>query len=157
MHKKWAKTPLGTEPSTNGVPRIEKDESKIIANSGRILWMFGMINRYDNEAHVYCVMEDRTQNTLLGLVKRNVYTINEHLEDGETFNSRIYSDSFVSYQYNSFKEAGYLLHRVNHSFWFGSGLFNTNSVEGLWSQLKRLTHDFSGLTINTIILILKNI
>ena len=39
---------------------------------------------------------------------------------------------------------------MNHSVWFESGLFNTNSVEGLWSQLKRLTHDFSGLTINTI-------
>ena len=49
MPKKWAKTPLGPEPSTNGVPRIEMDESKIIANGERILWMFGMIDRCDKE------------------------------------------------------------------------------------------------------------
>ena len=45
---------------------------------------------------------------------------------------------------------GYILHKVNHSIWFGQGLFHTNTVEGLWSQLKRLTNDFSGVTYNII-------
>ena len=45
---------------------------------------------------------------------------------------------------------GYILHRVNHSVWFGQGLFHTNSIEGLWSQIKRLSNNFSGLTINQL-------
>ena len=95
-------------------------------------------------------MEDRTQESLINYVKNNVYTINDNLDDDNTFNKRIYSDSFASYQPLTFKEAGYKLHRVNHSVWFGSGLFHTNSIEGLWSQLKRLTKDFSGLTIEKL-------
>jgi len=45
---------------------------------------------------------------------------------------------------------GCILHRVNHSVWFGQGLFHTNTVEGLWSQIKRLSNNFSGLTLNMI-------
>ena len=45
---------------------------------------------------------------------------------------------------------GYILHRVNHSVWFGQGLFHTNTIEGLWSQIKRLSNNFSGLTLNMI-------
>ena len=44
----------------------------------------------------------------------------------------------------------YILHRVNHSVWFGQDLFHTNTVEGLWSQIKRLSNNFSGLTLNMI-------
>ena len=43
---------------------------------------------------------------------------------------------------------GYILHRANHSVWFGQGLFHINNIEGLWSQIKRLSNNFSGLTIN---------
>ena len=43
---------------------------------------------------------------------------------------------------------GYILHRVNHSVWFGQGLFHANSIEG--SQIKRLSNNFSGLTINQL-------
>ena len=45
---------------------------------------------------------------------------------------------------------GYILHRANHSVWFGQGLFHTNSIEELWSQIKRLSNNFSGLTINQL-------
>ena len=44
----------------------------------------------------------------------------------------------------------YILLRVNHSVWFGQDLFHTNTVEGLWSQFKRLSNNFSGLTLNMI-------
>ncbi len=40
--------------------------------------------------------------------------------------------------------------RVNHSVWFGYGNFHTNNIEGLWSQIKRLTNNFSGITIGYI-------
>ena len=45
---------------------------------------------------------------------------------------------------------GYILKRVNHSVWLGYGSFHTNNIEGLWSQIKRITNNFSGLSINKI-------
>ena len=60
-HEEWKKKPLGMEPSTNGVPRVEIDESEIIGNQNKILWMFGMIDRADKEARVFCVMNNRTK------------------------------------------------------------------------------------------------
>ena len=30
------------------------------------------------------------------------------------------------------------------------GLFHTNTVEGLWSQIKRLSNDFSGINFNVL-------
>jgi len=41
---------------------------------------------------------------------------------------------------------GYKLHRVNHSVWFGQGLFHTNTVEGLWATIKRLNGNFYEIT-----------
>ena len=29
-----------------------------------------------------------------------------------------------------------------------SNIFQTNNIEGLWSQIKRLCHNFSGININ---------
>ena len=43
---------------------------------------------------------------------------------------------------------GYKLYKVNHSVWFGKGHFHTNSIEGTWSRLKRLTRSFTGLNGN---------
>ena len=54
-----------------------------------------MIDRTDKEALVYCVMDNRTQENLLDLVKRNVYTINDNLNEYDTFNTSIYSDYFT--------------------------------------------------------------
>ena len=150
MHKTWESNIFGIEPSGKGVARIEIDESKIIGNSDKIIWMFGMIDRVDKEARIYCVKEDRTQEILLNIVKNNAYTFNDNLDDETTFNTRIYSDCLARYQPLAFKNAGYKLHRFNDSVWFGSGLFHTNSIEGLWSQLKRLIKDFSGLTIDKL-------
>ena len=43
---------------------------------------------------------------------------------------------------------GYILKRVNHSVWFGYGLFHTNNIESLWGKIKRYTNNFSGLSID---------
>ena len=55
---------------------------------------------------------------------------------------------FSSYQKEDFKDLGFVLHRVNHSIWFGSGNFHTNNIEGLWSQIKLISFNFSGININ---------
>ena len=39
---------------------------------------------------------------------------------------------------------------MNHSVWFGIGLFHTNTVEGLWSQIKRLSNNFAGLNFSIL-------
>ena len=66
------------------------------------------------------------------------------------FSTKIYSDCFSSSQKDDFKELGFVLHRVNHSVQFGRGMFHTNIIEGLYSQIKRIKNDFSGIKINLI-------
>ena len=34
---------------------------------------------------------------------------------------------------------------INHSKFFCSGLFHTNTIEGLWPEIKRIFNFFSGL------------
>ena len=48
----------------------------------------------------------------------------------------IYSD-WYAFQPNDFKNLGYVLKLINHSVWFGYGLFHTNTIEGLWSKIKK--------------------
>ena len=159
MHKSWENNPLGKEPTIDGVFRIEIDESKIVGNQNKVFWMFGIIDRFDKDCRVFCVKDNRTKETLLPLLRDNVYTVddikinnyNSKKEIHELcFSTRIYSDCFSSYQKPDFKEIGFVLHRVNHSIWFGKGLFHTNTIEGLWSQIKRIANDFAGITINLI-------
>ena len=49
---------------------------------------------------------------------------------------------------SDFNELGFKLYKVNHSVWFGKGHFHTNSIEGTWSRLKRLTRSFTGFNGN---------
>ena len=42
------------------------------------------------------------------------------------------------------------MHSINLSLWFLQVLFSSNIVEGLFSQIKRLSNNFSGLTLNMI-------
>lgn len=93
---------------------------------------------------------------MLPLLNNNVAingeaNLNLNLENEQyLINTRVYSDIFASYQLNDFAQLGYILKRVNHSAWFGDGQFHTNTIEGLWSHIKRLTKNFCGLTINKI-------
>ena len=112
-HEEWKHNPLGTEPSINGVPRVEIDESEIIGNQNKILWMFGMIDRADKEARVFCVMNNRTKENLLPIIKDNIHTnyepeneANEEDEENiineETLKTRIYSDCYLSFPSKGF-------------------------------------------------------
>ena len=92
-HKQWKNEPLGIEPAENRKSRIEIDESKVIGNSNSIIWMFGLIDRYNKDARVFCVMSNRTKEKLLPIVRNNVYT-NDMNDETKT---RIYSDSFAAY------------------------------------------------------------
>jgi hypothetical protein len=115
--------------------------------------MFGIIDRVTKESRVYCILNDRTANNLMKIIQKNIATNqNEDMDMDEEYvtNTRIYSDCFASYQPNTFRQKGYILKRVNHSVWFGYGNFHTNNIEGLWSQIKRLTNNFSGITIGSI-------
>ena len=51
---------------------------------------------------------------------------------------------------------GYHLYRVNQSGCFGQGSFHTNTVGGLWSTIKRINNNFSGITFNVLEEITKN-
>ena len=87
------------------------------------------------------------------IIKDNIVTNeNQDMDLDEEYleNARIYSYCFAFYQPNTFLENGYILKRVNHSVWFGYGNFHINNVEGLWSQIKRLTNNFSGISIASI-------
>ena len=59
------------------------------------IWMFSLIDRSDKQARIYCVMNDRTRDNLLNIVKKNVYTLNN--VNNDDFKTRIYSDFFSSY------------------------------------------------------------
>ena len=112
-HDIWSNTMLGSEPDDSGKSRIEIDENKIIGNANTVIWMFGLIDRVDKQARVYCIMNDRTKNTLLNIIKNNVYTTGPFCD--EDFKTRIYSDCFSSYQTSDFQALGFKLNKVNHS------------------------------------------
>ena len=133
------KNPLGTEPDKGGVARVEIDESKIIGNYNKVYYQFWMIDRVNKKARVYCVLDNRTKESLLPLIKNNIYTIDDirvnHYEsiqdlNENCFSTRIFSDCWSTYQRIDFKNMGFVLHRVNHSIWFGRGNFHTNTVQG---------------------------
>ena len=147
MHNSWRSKLLGLEPTVRGYPEIEIDESHIIGNSESNIWIFGLIDRVDKDVRVFCV-RDRTSATLLEIIKNNVNTIiNENNLDIRT---RIFSDSFSSYQPQTFLELGFVLKRINHSISFGSGICNTNTIESLWSTIKRILHNFAGINFKLI-------
>lgn len=159
MHNDWKNNPLATEPYSDGISRVEIDESKIISNNDKTYYMFKLIDRQTKNARVYCVLDKRTKETLLPLIKNNIYTVDDikvkkynNAEEihNNCFSTRIYSDCWSAYQYRNFKDLGFLLHRINHSVWFGLGNFHTNTVEGLWSQIKRICSDFSGINVTSL-------
>ena len=140
----------------NGYISCEIDESEIIGNQNVIYWKFGIIERSTKEARVFCVLNNRTKENLLPLIKSNIVTDenynndNEEISEEDNVQTRVYSDSFSSYQVNDFRNMGYILKRINHSVWFGIGLFHSNNIESLWGQLKRYTNNFSGISIESL-------
>ena len=89
----------------SGYPIFEIDESEIIGNSEVIYWMIGIIDRISKESRVFCVLNNRSSDNLLKLIKDNIATLenqNMDLEEEYLENARIYSDCFASYQPNRF-------------------------------------------------------
>jgi len=115
--------------------------------------MFGLICRATKEARIFCILNNRTKQKLLPIIQKNVVT-NEDEDDNlsESFSTktRVFSDSFTSYQVNDFKRLGFILKKVNHSVWFGYCLFHMNTVEFLWSQIKTYAHNFTGISIENL-------
>ena len=60
---------MGNNLIDNGFPVFEKDESEIIGNSEVIYWMFGIIDRISKESRVFCVLNNRSSNNLLKLIR----------------------------------------------------------------------------------------
>ena len=120
MHKLWNLNNMAVEPCLDGKSKIEIDESKFIIYDGSVRWMFGLVDRAKYDIRVFYVNDNRQKETLLPIVKNNVYTIPERVynnEDGNNINlpTRIYSDCFQSYQESDFNQLGFILHRINHS------------------------------------------
>ena len=150
MHNEWNQTQLGTEPCNNGKCYCEIDESKIINYNNETRWMFGIYDRGTHDIRIFYVENNRTKETLLTIIEKHIYSYYNNIENNEDPNeenypTRIFSDYFQAYQVNDFNSLGYKLYKVNHSIWFGQGHFHTNSIEGTWSKLKRLTRSFNGL------------
>ena len=66
------------------------------------------------------------------------------LEEDNLDNTRIYSDCLAYYETSVIFRNWLFLNRVSHSVFFRYGNFHTNDFQGLWSQLKRITNNFSG-------------
>ena len=119
---------------------IEIDESmfgnKLKYNRGRIsrgTWVFGMVERGSGRALTFRV-PNRTRETLVtGLIQQFV-------EPGTT----IISDKFSPYF--NLNHVGYVHLMVNHSENFVDPYTgaHTNTIEGLWSQVKRKLKAMNG-------------
>ncbi len=80
-----------------------------------------MIYRADKNCRVFCVMDNRSKESLYPIIKNNVATVmdiknnnynsKEELQN-KCLSTRLYSDCWGAYQYSDFKNLGYLLQRV---------------------------------------------
>ena len=115
--------------------------------------MLGLYDRGSKEIRIFFVDNNRTKDTLLPIIKNNVYTFYDHIENNTDLNpemsaNRIYLDSFAPYQVSDFNNLRYILYKVNNSIGFGHDEYHINSIKSTWGKLKRLTHSFNGLNGN---------
>ena len=54
----WIREPLALEPTEQGYPCVEIDETSVIGNSNSVIWAFGIIDRSNKKARVFCVRND---------------------------------------------------------------------------------------------------
>ncbi|GBO15184.1 hypothetical protein AVEN_38646-1 [Araneus ventricosus] len=109
---------------------VEIDESKFGKrkyHKGKrveLKWVFGGIERGSKESF-FCVVEDRTAETLIEITKK-------YVEPGTT----VLSDCWKSYR--PLTEEGYVHYTVNHSVNFKDPItgVHTNGIEGTWSAIK---------------------
>ena len=119
--------------------------------------MFGAIDHNAKDARIWCVLNNRTKERLLTLVK-NYINIDRADEEDEihSIRTRVFSDSFSSYQVSDFSILGFILKRINHSVWFGAGYLHRNIIESLWHQIKSINNNFTGLSIEKLKIMFNN-
>ena len=112
MHYERKDHLMGDNISDDSLPFFEMNESKIIGNNNIIYWMFGIIDRISKEARIFCVLNNRTADNLMRIIKNDIDTTNNiNLEDDYNEIHLIYSDSFTAYQPNNFRQNGHILKR----------------------------------------------
>lgn len=112
--------------------------------------MFGLVDWGTYDIRIFFVNDNRHKETLLPIMKKNVFTNpgilhNNMGENSDYPSTRIYSDCFSTYQVSDFNRMGYILYKKSHSICFGAASFHTNSVEGVWSKIKRVTENLNGM------------
>ena len=88
MHKSWKDNWLGIEPYENGKSYCEIDESKIISYNGEVRWMFGIYDRGTKEVRIFFVDNNRTKETLLPIIKENIYTYSNRIQNNVDINPK---------------------------------------------------------------------
>ena len=69
-HDIWNHNLMGLEPCSDGISKIEIDESKIVTYDGHVRWMFGIADRGNYDIRIYYVNDNRCKETLLPLIKK---------------------------------------------------------------------------------------
>jgi len=149
-HSYWNNNYMGMVPGVDGKSRIEIDESKLITFDNNIRWMFGLVDRNKYDIRLFFVNNNRVKETLLLIIIKNVYIYQNILNNNEGKNAeylatRIYRDCLQTYQKKILILMLYILYKVNHSVWFGTGNFHTNTIEGVCISIKRITNSFNGM------------
>ena len=65
---------MGMKHTEDGVVKIEIDESEVIENSQKIIWMFGIVDRSNKNARVFSVLDNRRKGNLFSIIVNNVST-----------------------------------------------------------------------------------
>ena len=82
---------------------------------------------------------------------------NDSIENEElSIKTRVFSDCFRNYQITDFNNLGLILKRVNQGVWFGIGDIHINTIESLQHQIKSITKNFTGLSIELLKKIFNN-
>ena len=73
--------------------------------------MFGIYDRGSHEIGIFFVDNNRAKETLLPIIRKNIYTyynsiINNEDPNGEIYPTRIFSDYFQTYQIQDFNKMG---------------------------------------------------
>ena len=77
--------------------------------------MFGIYDRGNNEVRIFYVDNNRTKDTILPIIKKNIYTNYDHIEnnndpDAIIYPTRIFSDCFQTYHVADLNNLGYKLY-----------------------------------------------
>jgi len=123
---------------THLVPDANCPENSVYA---RQCWILGIYDRATKDVRMIALGSDRSIATIQPLVRKYVHT--------QAANpTRVYTDKALFYSF--LNEDGYRHFQLNHTRGFGKGVWTTNHIESMWSQLKRIGRFDSGLSFVTI-------